>query len=140
MTSFATIDALRKHADWLRATYDFGYMEAQAKLCEFAADELYRLSTPPSQGKVERAREMREAILSIIPGGDICDPQQIADAIRALPLPVSEDGSGAITISRQGAEAICKRLEFDASWDKTQGGYYELKNGLKSTKHEGDGE
>lgn len=55
MTSFATIDALRKHADWLRATYDFGYMEAQAKLCEFAADELYRLSTPPSQDKVERA-------------------------------------------------------------------------------------
>lgn len=28
----------------------------------------------------------RKRALTLIPGGDLCDPQEIADAIRALPI------------------------------------------------------
>lgn len=33
------------------------------------------------------AESMRHAILQLLPGGQTCDPQQIADAIRAIALP-----------------------------------------------------
>lgn len=34
------VKRLREHAEWLHLTYDFGYMDAQTKLCNFAADLL----------------------------------------------------------------------------------------------------
>ena len=33
------------------------------------------------------AESMRETILQLLPGGQSCDPQQIADMIRAIALP-----------------------------------------------------
>jgi hypothetical protein len=35
-----------------------------------------------------------------------------------------------VIVPREAVEKVCKRLEFDASWDKCEGGYYTLKSAL----------
>ena len=49
-----------------------------------SADEIERLRTDPWK---HGAESMRQAILQLLPGGQLCDPQQIADTIRAIALP-----------------------------------------------------
>jgi len=40
-------------------------------------------------------------------------------------------GEGTVKITVSEAKEICKRLEFDASWDKCGSGYYTLKTKSK---------
>jgi len=86
---------------------------------------------------------MREAILSIIPGGDICDPQQIADAIRALPLPVSALCECEMCRSNRASTPAQSGL-VEAGWKLTPVAKGELVDGetyIVATKHgfiEGD--
>ena len=40
------------------------------------------------------AESMRETILQLLPGGQLCDPQQIADMIRAIALPGALEQNG----------------------------------------------
>lgn len=46
-------------------------------------------------------------------------------------LLTSNDGTKMLTISRDDAQRICARLEFDASWDKVGSGYYLLKRQIQ---------
>ncbi len=43
---------------------------------------------------------------------------------------IHEAAKDAVFISRSEAESICKRLEYDASWDKCGSGYYRLKRSI----------
>jgi len=43
----------------------------------------------------------------------------------------SKKADDRISITRDEAAGICKRLEYDASWDKCGSGYYSLKNQLR---------
>jgi hypothetical protein len=47
-------------------------------------------------------------------------------------LLTNEDGERLLTLTTDEASRICKRLEFDASWDKAGSGYYSLKRQLQS--------
>lgn len=53
---------------------------AAQSVCVAAADEITRLRTALASA---RQRAMEEAI-ACIPGGQICDPQEVADAIRRV--------------------------------------------------------
>lgn len=57
---------------------------------------------------------------------------EVAKIARAALL-TADDGSKLLTIDKDDAERICKRLEFDASWDKVGSGYYVLKQQIQAT-------
>lgn len=55
----------------------------------------------------------------------------VAKAAHAA-LSVNDDGERLLNVTVDEARRLCKRLEFDASWDKAGSGYYALKRQLQS--------
>lgn len=64
--------------------------------------------------------------------------QIIRAYLEAAPSPSS--APGVVELPVDEAAAICKRLEYDASWDKCGHGYYRLKRALAALSQPAKGE
>lgn len=93
------VERLRADLDQMR-----GFRDGLAKIGAELGAENERLRADPWK---HGAESMRQTILQQLPGGQSCDPQQIADMIRAIGVPGADD---------EGGECVADGWLPDGSW------------------------
>ena len=61
-----------------------GWCPETGRFCREARAEVEHLRSENARAWAQGAEWMRQAIIDRLPSGDICDPQRIADVVRAI--------------------------------------------------------